>query len=92
MKRYLMAGAIAFVCASATAFAGGMKEAGGMMHKGFEQLDMDKSGTLNREEGMAREDVKEYWRDIDFNMDGVVDQSEFSAFELEIKEEADEAK
>lgn len=50
---------------------------------GFNELDTDHSGYLNKDEARGREGLAEYWKDWDNNEDGVINRAEFSKFEEE---------
>lgn len=47
----------------------------------FEAIDVDGDGYISAQEAQARPDLQESWAASDANEDGVLDISEFSAFE-----------
>ncbi|MCO6412309.1 MAG: hypothetical protein J5I92_06155 [Thiogranum sp.] len=47
----------------------------------FEAIDVDGDGYISAQEAQARPDLQENWAASDANEDGVLDISEFSAFE-----------
>lgn len=47
----------------------------------FDRLDANKDGTITAPEAELSRGLMESWPLVDTNQDGVVDQSEFSAFE-----------
>ena len=63
----------------ASAFLTGAAVAGEKM--GYSDLDADGDGVINAEEAKGSMELTESWEKIDVNADGVVDESEFSAFE-----------
>jgi len=63
----------------ASAFLTGAAVAGEKM--GYSELDVDGDGAITAEEAKGSMELTESWEKIDANADGVVDESEFSAFE-----------
>ena len=49
----------------------------------FNELDVDHSGYLNKDEARLREGLAEHWQDWDKNEDGQLNRAEFSKFEEE---------
>ena len=56
--------------------------AGEMENKqAFEKLDVNKDGTISREEAANQQQLVESWKKYDTNTDDKIEYSEFSAFE-----------
>ncbi len=49
----------------------------------FEGLDADTNGYISQQEAMANDALTTQWGALDANSDNQLDQSEFSAFEIE---------
>jgi hypothetical protein len=63
----------------AAAFTTGVAVAGEKM--GYKSWDADGDGVISAEEAEKSMELTESWKEVDTNNDGVVDESEFSAFE-----------
>ena len=48
----------------------------------YDTLDQNHDGVISEQEAASSPALKEAWSKVDANMDGKVDQAEFSAFEL----------
>lgn len=77
------------VIACVSAFAAGSAIAGEQQGEMFKQLDTDQDGYISAEEAEAHGDLTSQWNSVDKNSDGQVDQSEFSAFEVEPDSESE---
>ncbi len=89
MNKKVLAVAVGAVCWSALVFAAGemgMGESGMTSSPGFTALDADNSGYISQEEAMASDELVQNWSDVDANSDGVIDSSEFAAFEMQQQE------
>lgn len=64
----------AFLTATATVFAADSTN--------YDTLDQNHDGVISEQEADSSPALKEVWSKVDTNMDGKVDQAEFSAFEL----------
>ncbi len=83
----LAAAALASGCASTTPredhLADSIEHQIGANLPGFNELDADHSGYLNKDEARGREGLAENWHHWDENEDGQLNRAEFSAFEHE---------
>ncbi|HSH29693.1 MAG TPA: hypothetical protein VK971_07285 [Thiohalobacter sp.] len=70
------------VIACAFAFASGSVLAGEQAGK-FKMLDADQDGYISAEEAQANPALSSQWQSVDQDGNNQVDQSEFSAFEME---------
>jgi hypothetical protein len=52
-------------------------------HPNFAQLDVDGNGVLSMGEAQGIKDLPDHWKKVDRNADGVIERSEFAAFESE---------
>jgi Ca2+-binding EF-hand superfamily protein len=50
---------------------------------GFAALDTDNNGAISAEEAQANETLSSSWTSLDANLDGQIDEAEFSAMEME---------
>ena len=68
---------------SAAMFATGLAVAGEKMGQknDYEALDQNSDGLINSDEAAQSRELSEAWTQVDTNQDGVIDKSEFSAFE-----------
>ena len=71
----------------ASAFLTGAAVAGEKMD--YSALDADGDGAITAEEAKGSAELTESWEKVDVNADGVVDESEFSAFETMEPEQKD---
>lgn len=83
MKKHI----VAIACVAG--FTAGQAIAGEKQDEMFKQLDTDQDGYISAEEAQAHGDLTSQWDSVDQNSDGQVDQSEFSAFEVESDSESE---
>ncbi|RRQ21498.1 EH domain-containing protein [Thiohalobacter thiocyanaticus] len=76
------------VIACVSAFAAGSAIAGEQQDELFKMLDTNQDGYISAEEAQAHGDLTSQWNSVDQNSDGQIDQSEFSAFEIESDSES----
>lgn len=50
-------------------------------------LDKNQDGLISRDEGLSDEDVSRYWDKLDTNLDGNLDQAEFSKLKVVVQRE-----
>lgn len=78
------------VIACVSAFAAGSAIAGEKQQgELFKMLDTNQDGYISAEEAQAHGDLTSQWNSVDQNSDGQIDQSEFSAFEIESDSESE---
>lgn len=71
---FIAAGLLCFTCGFAVADDSATQEQ-------FKKLDTDMNGSISIEEATGQTQMLRNWTDIDKNKDGVLEMSEFSAFE-----------
>ncbi|BAZ93137.1 uncharacterized protein FOKN1_0735 [Thiohalobacter thiocyanaticus] len=77
------------VIACAFAFASGSAMAGEQAGK-FKQLDANQDGYISAEEAQASQALSSQWQSVDQDGNNQVDESEFSAFEMEPQQDTNQ--
>jgi hypothetical protein len=65
------------------AVGGADSEQGATSPPTFSDLDGNMDGYLGKEEARERTGLVDQWRDVDRNLDDLIDRAEFAAFEVE---------